>query len=112
MGIGSYTYECHDSNCAYCYFIKRKQFLRDEVVKALKESIPKPVKVSLTRKWYHWTDEELVLLRDMVNVPTDSLIKDKVFGERTKSSINVCKTIIRKQYNIKPLPRNYRIYHN
>lgn len=108
---GYYQYECHDPDCAYCYFVKRKEYLRGEVVKALKQSIARPVKIRLKRSQKFWQQAEIDLLKSLVNVPTDELIRDKVFGERTKPSINHRKTMIRQQYNIKPLQRNMRIYH-
>jgi hypothetical protein len=84
------------------------------MIEAIEESVPKPIKlakIEIRRPTKTWSKQELQLLKEFVNVPTEQLIKDKTFGERSKGSIDGRKTLIRKEYSIKPLPRIYRIYH-
>ena len=109
-------YSCKKPHCEYCYQMKRLELLKqpkpEPVLKPVgirKYRYPKPR--SINQPHYKWTEEDIALLIKLIDVPISELVIKGVFGEHTHSAIGTRKTILRKQYGLKPKYRNMRIYH-
>ena len=116
MGSGSYSHECKKPNCTFCYEMRRLELLKQPKPEpTLKPIIIKKYKYprvkSAHQPHYKWTLEEKELLLTLLDIPTQQIVLQGLFNKRTYSSIDCQKSILRKEYGIKPKKRDMRIYH-